>query len=524
MSSDLVIRTESLGGTPLSQFMQRGEAPADWHVPTPRRVEAWRSRIESIRADQGGGWWEAIGPACAASGAAVERLARVAARNGVVVTSGQQPGLFGGPAYTWFKALSALALADLIEGETGVPAAPVFWAATDDTDFDEASWTAVAMPGGAARLELTGRPAEGVRMGDAALGDVRALMAELERACGSAADPTALRAVKRAYTPDATIGGAYVRLLRALLEPLGIAVLDATHPSVGDAADALLRRALRERETIAHALAERTAAIRAAGFEPQVEVVAGRTLVFELAGGRRERVAFDRAEAAAATAKPGALSGNVLLRPVLERWLLPTVAYMAGPGEIAYFAQVSAVADALGVARPVALPRWSGTLIEPHVSALLRAYQLDRNEFAEPNAVEARLARAAWPAAVEREFATLREALARQVAALRETMVQEESLLPPEVVEGVGRGLEWRLKRLERRITAAVKRREGRLMHELGTIRGALFPLGVRQERALNLVPLLARHGLDLLPRLREAAEGHARDLVGVRAARAVAR
>lgn len=522
MSSDLVIRTESLGGSALSRFVQRGEAPDDWHLAPPRTIEAWRDRVESVRSEHGDGWWDAIAAAGQPTGAAAERITRVAARRGVVVTSGQQPGLFGGPAYTWYKALSALALADVLEGETGVPTAPVFWAATDDTDFDEAAWTAVAVPGGAERLELAERPADGVRMADAVLGDVRPLLAAFERACGSAADQTALQAVRRTYAGDATVGGAYLRLLRALLEPLGITVLDAAHPSLGSAAHMLLGRALTQRARIARALESRDEAIRAAGFAPQVEHVADRTLVFELRNGKRERVTFDRADETAAAAKPGSLSGNVVLRPVVERALLPTVAYLAGPGEIAYFAQVSAVAEALDAAWPLALPRWSATVIEPHVAALLRAYRLDRSEFADPTAVEARLARAAWPPAVERELARLREALATHVEALRDT-VTREAALAPEVVDGLRRGMEWRLERLERRITAAVKRREARLMHDLGTIRGALYPLGIRQERALNLVPLLARHGVEVFRRLREGTESHARELVGARAARAVA-
>lgn len=517
---DLVIRTESLGGSPLSQLAQRGEAPDEWYPACPRTVDAWRARVEGIRAEQREGWWEALVPACRPTGAAADRITRVASQRGVVVTSGQQPGLFGGPAYTWYKALSALSLADLIESETGVPAAPVFWAATDDADFDEASWTAVAIPGGAARLEIAQRPADGTRMVDTALGDLTTQLAALERACGSAADPTALEAVKRAYGGTASVGSAYLHLLRTLLEPLGITVLDAAHPSVGGAAQELLHRALAERAGIARALESRDAAIRAGGFEPQVENLAQKTLVFELVNGRRERITFDRAEAVLPAR--ASLSPNVLLRPVVERALLPTVAYLAGPGEIAYFAQVSAVAEALGVPSPLALPRWSATVVEPHVGALLRAHRLDVGDFAEPNAVEARLARAAWPPAVARELGRLRAALGTQVDALRGSLTQESSLVGPEVVDGFRRGMEWRLQRLERRITAAVKGREARLMHDLGTLRGALYPLGIRQERALNLIPLLARHGTALFRRLLAGTEQHARELAGAQAARAV--
>jgi bacillithiol synthase len=105
--------TEPLGGGPLARAALAGEAPDAWFGgPAPR---AWRARVEATRAAHPAGWLAAIAPALGpARGAAAERLARAADGAGVVVTTGQQPGLFGGPIYTWTKALSALALADAV--------------------------------------------------------------------------------------------------------------------------------------------------------------------------------------------------------------------------------------------------------------------------------------------------------------------------------------------------------------------------------------------------------------------------
>jgi uncharacterized protein YllA (UPF0747 family) len=181
---------------------------------------------------------------------------------------------------------------------------------------------------------------------------------------------------------------------------MGIAVLDAAHGAVTRAAHPLLVRALHERERIARALSARAAAISAAGHVPQVTDLDGLTLVFQRQGLRRERIARARAAVAAATAEAGSLSPNVLLRPIVERALLPTVGYVAGPGEIAYFAQVSAVSDALDIDAPLALPRWSATLVEPHIADIMARYGLQTADFADPHAIETRLAREAWPAGV----------------------------------------------------------------------------------------------------------------------------
>jgi bacillithiol biosynthesis cysteine-adding enzyme BshC len=513
--SGVRIETTPLGGSPLSRLAQAGRAPAAWYVPRPRRTEEWRSRADHVRGTVPADWLTklagAFGPS---SGTAADRLARVAGGRGIVVTSGQQPGLFGGPVFTWSKAVSALALADAIESATGVPAAPVFWAATDDGDFAEAAYTWLSRAGGADRVAIDSTKPEGTRLIDIPLPDMSGPLDRLTAACGSVADARGLDAARDAYRPPATVGTAYLALLRALLEPLGIAVLDAAHPSVTTAGHPMLVRALLERERVARGLAERSVELAAAGHAPQVPDVESLTLVFRRQGGRRERIARARAAIAAASADPGSLSPNVLLRPVVERAILPTLAYVAGPGEIAYFAQVSAVAAALGAEQPMVAPRWSGTLIEPHIAELMERYHLRPDDFADPHAVETRLAREAWPAGVAKAMERLRSDLAERLAGVRASLQGLDGLAPTATIDGTGRALEWRLGRLERRISAAVKARETALMRDLATIRGSLYPGGLRQERALNLIPLLARHGVGLLDSMRESAAAHARSIV----------
>jgi bacillithiol biosynthesis cysteine-adding enzyme BshC len=518
------IELAALGGSPLSQLAQAGLASKEWYPQRPQTADDWRARADRVRATAPHGSHDALAEAFGnSSGAAADRLARVIDRKGIFVTTGQQPGLFGGPVYTWSKAVSAVALADAIEAATGQPAAPVFWAGTDDSDFAEASYTMLARTGGADRVAIESTRPEGTRMADVPLPDMSGPLERLAAACGSAADGRVLQYVREAYTAPATVGSAYVTLLRAVLEPMGIAVLDAAHDAVTRAAHPLLLRALHERERIARALSVRSAAINAAGYVPQVTDLDTLTLVFARHGLRRERIVRARAAVAAATAEAGSLSPNVLLRPVVERALLPTIAYIAGPGEIAYFAQVSAVAEALDVEVPLALPRWSATLVEPHIADIMARYGLQTEDFADPHAVETRLAREAWPSGVATAMEQLRRELAERLAGVRASLQGLDGLAPSATVEGTGRALEWRLSRLERRISAAVKSRETALMRDLATVRGSLFPAGIRQERALNLIPLLARHGVGLLDDMRVSALAHARALLSAATEPAVA-
>jgi bacillithiol biosynthesis cysteine-adding enzyme BshC len=522
--SDVRIEPAHLGGNALSRLGQSGRAPAEWYASRPGSPEEWRSRAERIGGSVSPNWSAQLAPALGnSSGAAAARLARVIEKQGVVVTTGQQPGLFGGPVYTWSKAVSALALADVIEAATGVPTAPVFWAATDDSDFAEGSYTILARAGGVDRVAIESSMPGGTRVADIPLPEMDHPLERLAAACGSAADHRVLNAVRDAYGSGATVGSAYLSLLRTLLEPLGITVLDAAHDAVTRAGHSTLIRALHERERIAHALAARSASLLSAGFQPQVPDLENLTLVFERRGLRRERVPRARGAVAAANAEPGSLSPNVLLRPVVERALLPTIAYVAGPGEIAYFAQVSAVAGAIGADVPLAVPRWSATLVEPHIAAILEQYRLRTEDFADPHAVETRLAREAWPTDVARAVEQLRRDLGERLAGVRASLQGLDGLAPSATVDGTGRALEWRLSRLERRINAAVKTRESVLMRDLATARGALYPNGVRQERALNLIPMLARHGLGVFDDMRASASVHARGLVATASEPAIA-
>lgn len=504
--SDVRIITEPLGGSALSRMLQRGAAPGGWLAEVPSSPDEWREWARQRAAE--GDWSSrlaALAPALDATGLAAERVERVQREGGVLVTTGQQPGLFGGPVYTWSKAASALALANAIQASTGVATAAVYWAATDDADFSEAASTVVARVGGTEVLRAADAPPAGTPMSRAKLGSLEGEIRRLHDASGSAADPRPLRAVDAAYTASRTHGDAFVHLLRTLLAPLGMPVLDASHQAVREASAATIASALRSAREIELALAERDAEIRKAGHAPQVESVPGLALAFVREGEIKRRLTV----AESGERRDGALTPNVLLRPIVERAILPTIAYVAGPGELAYFAQVSAVAAALGTTAPVAVPRWSCTLIEPHIQQLLDRFGVNPADLLSPNALEGQLARGAMSGASTRALAELREA----IAMLPDALGQEGEANGAAVV-GAVQSLEHRVDRLERRLLAGVKRREMILMRDAATLRAALQPRGVRQERVLNPIPIFARNGLSLLGEMVESAHPHGEALV----------
>jgi uncharacterized protein YllA (UPF0747 family) len=508
MTLPIQVLTESLGGSPLSIAGRARELP-EWYPALPHDAAAWAEYVQLVRRSVAADWLPGLAPAIQARGAAGARLQRAYEQGGAVITTGQQPGLFGGPLMTFVKALTARAMADELEEVIGRPVAPVFWAATDDADFDEASVVGIAKTGGAEELRHERTAANGLRMADVPLGaDVLALGERLRQACGSAPNPDALDTVLRAYQPGATVGGAYVRALRELMEPLGIAVLDASHPAVASRGGELLLTAASRADAVAQALAARGRAITERGFHPQVEEVAGLSLVFTRENGIKRRLSVS--EAARAT-DASVLSSTVLLRPILERCILPTATYVGGPGEFAYFAQVSAVAEALGVPVPRVAPRWSTTILEPRIERLLAELGITRADLGSQRA-ESRIAHRLMPPEVG---AALEELRRRVDDGARKLAAAADGLVSPRAMAGMEAALAHRLKRGERRILAAVKRRERETMERLGTVRGSLAPFGGRQERALSYVPFLARYGEPLVTEMLAAARAHAREQFG---------
>jgi bacillithiol synthase len=501
-----------MDGAALTRAMRDGTLAPALAPSRPRTADEWRARSALVHESVDRDWLESLRGAFAATGAAKARLERVVAAGGVVVTTGQQPGLFGGPVYTWSKAVSALALADAIERATGIAAAPVFFAATDDADFEEASATHVIVRGALQTLTMPNAPAAGTPMARTPVGDAAPLLAMLREACASMPHAAAFHACEQAYAMGATVGGAYVALTRALLEPLGVAVLDASHVDARRSGARVARVALERAEVVARALESRRATLAGSGFDAQVADVAALSLVFVQQDGIKRRVPIREALDIARRATPESLSPNVLLRPVLERAILPTVAYVGGPAEMAYFAQVSAVADALDLAQPLAVPRWSCTIVEPSVDRALARLGIGLDELHDVTALERRLAGAALPDGLHDSIAALRTAVR---GALAEIQRQDAgALLAQPSLDGAGRSIGFRIDRLERRLLAAAKRRDSDALRDLRTVRTAIRPMGHRQERTLNFIPFLATWGDELWRAMTTEAQAHARTLI----------
>ena len=456
------------------------------------------------------------------SSARDEAVARLRSPGALAVTTGQQPGLFTGPLYTIHKALSAAALARVLERRWGRPVVPVFWSASDDHDFAEASHAAWLGPDGSlvtASLAPRAPDAPLTPMYREPLGPgLEPALEQLEAGLPPSEfrDET-LAWLRRHYRDGATVAGAYAEALAELVAPQGVVVLDSAHPAVKRAAAPLLTRALAEaaaldedldRHAESHGVTSRTSGIVVGDGASLVmlEGAQGRDRLVAHDGGfttrrGRERVTLDDVRRIAER-EPTRLSPNVLLRPVVESALLPTVAYLAGPGELRYLGLTPPVYLRLGVARQLPLPRWSGLLVEPRVDRVLEKFGIALEElFQPPGALEARLVRSQLPAAATDALAALREAVARQYDVLARSTEEIDPTLARPVQSARHQALAG-AQDLEKKLVQHLKKRQETELGQIARARAAVFPGGKPQERVLTVAPFLARYGPGLLGEL----------------------
>ena len=460
---------------------------------------------------------------------AAERAALLRDPRAVAVVTGQQAGLFGGPLYVLYKALAALKTARLLGERHPGPVVAVFWVASDDHDFAEVRSVAVIDDSAQIRtlryapaVEPSGQPACMIRLDET----VTRLVEELAQALPASPHRDELVAlVTECYRPGVSLSDAFARLLSALLPEL--VVLDASDPALKALVAPLMAREIAEHSPTSRLALEAGRALLAAGYHQQVPVRPGFLNLFVLMDGERRALAeqdgtievrglgrrLSTKDAASLVAvEPERWSPGVLLRPLVQDALLPTAAYVGGPAEIAYHAQIGPSYAHFGIPRPVLLPRPSLTLVEPAQARALEAEGLRLTDLeADPEGLVARWAREAYPD-VEAAFASTREAIERELGVVEERLGALDPTLRAAADAAKGRALH-QVETLHEKSIRALKKRDQTRADRLRRTRDALFPGGSFQERGLGLVGPLARHGralvADVEARMDPFAQGH---------------
>ncbi|HSJ09804.1 MAG TPA: bacillithiol biosynthesis cysteine-adding enzyme BshC, partial [Longimicrobiales bacterium] len=426
------------GGGALVRDYLDGRDLSAFYTGHPGDIEAYRRKAREVEARLDAAARARAGGAIEALGDAGHHLQRILAGDGFFVTTGQQPALFGGPLYTLYKVLAAVRLAASLEAQLGRPMLALFWVGSDDHDWAEANHTTVLDAQGYAQRITVSAPAEAppVPMSERRWGEgvERAVEEMVSLLPPGPFGRDVADHIRREYTPDATVAASSTATMRMLLRDQRVAMVDSAHP--------LLRRAAApvQRHEESHAarhgalIARQTKRLDELGYGAQVPVAEdasnlmlldenGRDRLMYGARGwhtRREKRGISQDELVARIERePDRFSPNVFLRPVVESAAFPTLAYVAGPGELSYFAQIGCLFTAHGILPPVIVPRASVTIVEPTMHRLLERTGVTVEQVRRPldELVQERLRRD-LPPEVTASLDALRESLVEAHASL----------------------------------------------------------------------------------------------------------
>jgi bacillithiol biosynthesis cysteine-adding enzyme BshC len=457
----------------------------------------------------------------------IERLRKGAA----AVVTGQQVGLFGGPMFAIYKAITAVKLAEDATA-AGVDAVPVFWLATYDHDLAEVNH--VYIPGADGALQTLTTPSHdvpGAQVSAVRLGDE--ILPVVEQAAALLGDNEATRFLRESYRPGETLGTAFARLYAKLFAEWGVILLDASDGDLHRVAQPIYREAIERAEELESALLKRGEALEAAGYHQQVKVTSSSVLVFTMHNGARTPIhrrgnggSAEFVIGADANAEkisqaelvgridstPEQFSPNVLLRPIVEDFLLPTLAYTGGAAETAYFAQAGPVYEILlGHVTPI-VPRYSATLVEPKIQRLLERHGIGMTDvFSGAEGLRRRLAARNLPEDLQAAFDVARKSFDANLASIKEKLAKLDRTLV-DAAETSGSKMQHQLEKLQTQAARAEAQKSELVGRHADALSQALYPDKGLQERGIAGIYFVARYGRDLLHQLHDALQPDCHD------------
>jgi bacillithiol synthase len=440
----------------------------------------------------------------------------------VAVVTGQQAGAFGGPLFTVLKAVTAIQLARRTTADHGVPCVPVFWVDAEDHDWEEVGSCTVLdesyqphtitlePPDGASE-----QPVAALKLGgriDASLDELAGTLARTDFT------DWVLAGIRAHYQAGAGMADAFARWLDALLGPHGLVVFDSSDPAAKPLAATVFTRELQQPGRTAALATEAGHALAARGHEPQVTPHPDSVALFHLGNqlgegrravrrqGDRYTVGDDTRTAAAlleeAAAHPDRFSPNVLLRPIVQDTLFPTICYVAGPSELAYLGQLGGVYQHFDVPMPLMYPRATATIVDTAALRFVTRYQVPLGELQKPDeSALNQLLKSQLPVEVDQSLSDAEGQIRQSLDRVIEAMPALDPTLVGAARTTLGK-MEHELHTLRNKVIHAAKRRDETLRRQFTRAQAQFYPLGHPQERTLAVVFFLNRYGPAFVERL----------------------
>jgi bacillithiol biosynthesis cysteine-adding enzyme BshC len=437
------------------------------------------------------------------------------------VVTGQQVGIFGGPLYTIYKALHTIILAtELTRKYSDYLFVPIFWQETEDHDFEETSSVTIVTSNFELRdityipeIDITRRQVGSVKFEKDALERVFSEIESFIPKTDFTDDVLSL--YKASYQDDFTFAEAQAQLLGELLCEDGLLILDANTYELKSQASYLFKKEIETTPDLSQHIQKIGRELEKSGYHSQLDSQ-GLNL-FMVEKGRRhklsknetdfsynDRLLTDSEIHTILIEHPERFSMNVVMRPLVQDTILPTVAYIAGPSEVAYFAQLRPAYDWAGINMPMIIPRIGMTIVEDRFEKLLQKYNITTSEFLEKGAeIVETILKTEQEKILSDSFSDVNKKIDLALESLRDVISTTDATLDSALTSLKGKIL-TNLKDFESKSLAAERKKVSAMRQQFEKARNILLPNNVLQERELNLLYFLNKYGLDFWKKLKE--------------------
>jgi len=497
----------------------RGFFPHDYrHPPDPEFVEKVAKGADSALVDEIKSCNEALG----ADGKALQNIEALREGDSAAVVTGQQPGIFTGPLYTVYKALAAVRLSERYSKTLKRRVVPVFWVASDDHDFEEirtarfVDWRGRVSPLSYAFKDAEpGLSAFDIPADSELLGDL--VRTFDEETSDHESKEEIVEFLKTSLNEEQSLADWFGRLLLKLFRGTGLIVFFPHGRRARELAADVLAEEIRSPGATTNLIQEASARLASLKYKPQIEKKANETHFFLYANRNRRKVLFERDRyyvpdenlsfsvadmEGMCRSEPERFSPNAVLRTVVQGTLLPTLDYVGGPGEIAYWAQLGKVFERFGVPMARLHPRPGVVLVNRRCEKLMQKHCIEAAQITSGKD-DVLVDRCSLIEKSSHEE-TLRET-AERIAAEFERYVAQVSTVDASLGAGATKlrqKTEYALGKLAEKAAGMQHRQTEQLEAEIAELRAILFPLGKPQERVLNIFPYLMESGWGLIPGL----------------------
>ncbi|MEQ9104605.1 MAG: bacillithiol biosynthesis cysteine-adding enzyme BshC [Rhodothermales bacterium] len=439
----------------------------------------------------------------------------------VAVVTGQQLGLFGGPLYTLYKTLTTIQLASRMELETGRPVVPVFWLEGEDHDFEEIAWCGLFEGDTPKTITCPDDETQNGRaIGRRTLPEgIVGTLDELE----GLLQPTefrddVMRLLREAYVPGRTFLSAFVQVMQAMTGTGRILFVSPDDPDLKRLGEQVFEHEINDWRG-SHERLETVSSSLSTSWHAQVTSSPTNLFLHREDG----RVAVDAGDQGLElrdgtpiteadlldllSRDPGSFSPNVVLRPLLQDAVLPTAAYVAGPGEVAYFAQFKPLYTWAHIPMPIIFPRASVSLVERRIEKVLDRYSLDVPDLEDQlDRLFRRVVLDNMDVDLDEVFSSAGKHLHEAVNAIKPVIEQmDPSLVKSAEAMRAQFMKEW--SGLKNRLVKAERSRQDIVRDQLERAILSLVPDGTLQERFVSPVYFMNKYGPGFTQRLLDELE-----------------